>query len=320
MGEDAVSGMFWDGGLGTDGFGMLAGDSQEMAPRHLTRGNRSTAETYRLVQTCLHEFVLPTLEDLARHHERLLVITWRDFKEEIKTIIDTDEQPRVVARSDALAPEKDLVDFLEAKLDERGIRNIALTYYQSGKTRATSDFSDCDAVFFIGAFYIPNSAISEYNHVNKTTITVHTYSMAEIIQGIYRTGVRHNKPVAVYFTGDWEPDFVEDCLRYMHATTDSETELTIFDDVEWLGRVLTPAPRSQRIFDLLATKATDLRHRGKAEYTLEATGSGDQRYRDTRRSACRLCKGHFEVSGEGNRLYVERVKLDKNDGAPKTAL
>ncbi len=71
-------------------------------------------------------------------------------------------------------------------------------------------------------------------------------------------------------------------------------------------------------FDLLATKATDLRHVGKAEYTSEAMGSGDQRYRDTRRSARRLCRGHFEVSGKRNQMYVERVNIAKDDGAPNS--
>ena len=103
---------------------------------------------------------------------------------------------------------KYLPDYIRSLLSDEENSRLEITYYGSGKERVTSEFSDCDSIIIAGKFFIPNSAISNYNEVNSTEITSLDYTKSLIIQAIYRTSSRHGEPISIYFTDDYDYNLI----------------------------------------------------------------------------------------------------------------
>jgi hypothetical protein len=167
--------------------------------------------------------------ELVTQHRKLLIVTWKDLKGEISLLAHGDVVPVDHAQQIVPTELSTFPAFLRSKLEAViDLAQVEITHYQSGKTRATSDFIDCDAVLFLGSFWIPPSAIDEYNRVNRSAVTQDTYLMAEVVQAIYRSRIRVGRPVSVYFSSDYPPDLVEDILQYMDARDSQGQPLSVY--------------------------------------------------------------------------------------------
>jgi hypothetical protein len=174
-----------------------------------------------------------TIQELCAQHTKLLVVTWKRLQgtidllppsqdiplEETRTVQTVSSLPGYILRQC-----RDLVEN----------EQLEVTYYQSGETRATSRFADCDAVLFLGMFYIPAYAIEEYNRVNKSTVTHEDYVQAEIVQALYRSQIRRGKPVSLYFSSDFKGKFIHKVLRYINAVDGDGQPLEVLSFQETL--------------------------------------------------------------------------------------
>jgi hypothetical protein len=166
---------------------------------------------------------------LVTQHRKLLIVTWKDLKGEISLLAHGDVVPIDHAQQIVPTELSTFPAFLQSQLATViDLAQVEIIHYQSGKTRATSDFIDCDAVLFVGYFQIPPSAIEEYNRVNRSAITQETYLMAEVVQAIYRSRIRARHPVSVYFSSDHPAAFVENVLAYMDAHNPQGQPLSLY--------------------------------------------------------------------------------------------
>jgi hypothetical protein len=140
---------------------------------------------------------------LTQQHTKLLLVTWKDLKGEISLLAQGDVVPLDHAEQILPTTKATFPDFLWEKLAPViDTQRLVITHYQSGQTRATSAFADCDAVLFVGYFAIPSSVIEEYNKVNRSPVTQQTYLMAEVVQGILTFPMLHFSEPSCAFSAD----------------------------------------------------------------------------------------------------------------------
>lgn len=133
---------------------------------------------------------------LRTNRGKILLYTWKSIRLNYNYYDESDENDPKDMRY--------LPDYIRSLLTPEENDRLEITYYGSGKERVTSEFSDCDSIIIAGKFFIPNSAISNYNEVNSTEITSLDYTKSLIIQAIYRTSSRHGQPINIYFTNDYD--------------------------------------------------------------------------------------------------------------------
>lgn len=137
------------------------------------------------------------IKNLLRINQgKILLYTWKSIRLNYNYYDESDENDPKDMRY--------LPDYIRSLLTPEENDRLEITYYGSGKERVTSEFSDCDSIIIAGKFFIPNSAISNYNEVNSTEITSLDYTKSLIIQAIYRTSSRHGQPINIYFTNDYD--------------------------------------------------------------------------------------------------------------------
>lgn len=137
------------------------------------------------------------IKNLLRTNQgKILLYTWKSIRLNYNYYDESDENDPKDMRY--------LPDYIRSLLTPEENDRLEITYYGSGKERVTSEFSDCDSIIIAGKFFIPNSAISNYNEVNSTEITSLDYTKSLIIQAIYRTSSRHGQPINIYFTNDYD--------------------------------------------------------------------------------------------------------------------
>ena len=133
---------------------------------------------------------------LRTNSGKILLYTWKSIRLNYNYYDESDENDPKDMRY--------LPDYIRSLFTPEENDRLEITYYGSGKERVTSEFSDCDSIIIAGKFFIPNSAISNYNEVNSTEITSLDYTKSLIIQAIYRTSSRHGQPINIYFTNDYD--------------------------------------------------------------------------------------------------------------------
>lgn len=138
------------------------------------------------------------IERLCQSHNKLLIlcrknnnvtkeVTLQEVEFTHTVITESNEYPTIIMN----------------KLSEYAKSKVYITYYQSGETRATSKFSDADAILYLGKWSLPNSTVAEFNTITQSVgITTEDYTLAEMKQCLYRTAVRHSSPVTIYFSAD----------------------------------------------------------------------------------------------------------------------
>lgn len=153
---------------------------------------------------------------LSSSDSKLLVYTWKSIRLQYNVLED-----------EKIATLDNLPEYIRSLLTEEENARVEIMHYGSGKERVTSEFSDCDKILIAGKFMIPNSAISNYNEVNNTRISAIDYTKALIIQAIYRTAARHDLPIDIYFTEDYDPTLIDSIM--------GEFNQIILNDEDWTG-------------------------------------------------------------------------------------
>jgi hypothetical protein len=202
-----------------------------------------------------------------------------------------------------------LAERLGIVLQRQQITNVVATYYQSGKTRGTSEFSDCDAVLFLGAFFIPTQALAEYNRLTGAQATKYSWTVAELVQGAYRSQLRQDRPVDIYFSADWPAAVVQAFAQYLDLQTVYHSDMSLLPPADQLRLFLDPDPRAERVFNLLATQASELLRTKQALYTLAPAVRTAQRPDHLLRSVKRMLGKKGTAQWLSSHLGVLRVQL-----------
>jgi len=248
---------------------------------------------------------------LSRKHAKMLVITWKDFKGVVETLVDkVDVQsPYNTLHRETPKTRITLDQRLLISLQHHGMTNVVATYYQSGKTRGTSEFAECDAVLFLGTFFIPNYALTEYNQLTRAHATKYTWTVAELIQGAYRSCIRHERPVDIYFSWDWPTAVVQAFAQYLDLKTVYRSDFALRSPAEQLRLFLDPDPRAERVFAFLATQAQALLTSKVATYTITPSVLTNQRQDHLVRSVNRILGKRGVATWISSRLGVLLVQL-----------
>ena len=159
-----------------------------------------------------------TLESIEKG-ETPLVITWKNLHSEYRT---TDSQQLTATTNLQISDE------IVSRLTKEGKvlnKDYSVTYWQSGKTRATNEFIHCDTLLALEPLYLPDSVILDINSSLKSdSITAKDVFKAEFVQAIYRTQIRCDKPVKVYVS----EELLDDCIavqEYLGCSLGDSEEL-----------------------------------------------------------------------------------------------
>lgn len=162
--------------------------------------------------------IVNEIKVLLTFNKKLFIVIWKDLKGEVETHSiqnDDEEESHII---EVIKSKVNLPEIIGDKLLEFDINEnrFSITYWQSGKTRATNEFKDCDSVLLVGNFFLPINEINKYNKATSSKNTKITLFASEIIQAIYRTRIRDGYPVNVYYTKDmWETmGFVSNYLKF----------------------------------------------------------------------------------------------------------
>jgi hypothetical protein len=286
----------------------LAPSALRMLPRHPAADAPERSPTY--MQWLTTTFV-PYMTELSRKHTKILLISWRDFKGVVEALVEPVDvlNPYTTLTQETPKTRITLAERLGIALKRQQITNVVTTYYQSGKTRGTSEFSDCDAVLFLGAFFIPTQALAEYNRLTGAQATRYSWTVAELVQGAYRSQLRQDRPVDIYFSGDWPAAVVQAFAQYLDLQTVYHSDVSLLPPADQLRLFLDPDPRAERIFNLLATQASELLRTKQALYTLAPAVRTAQRPDHLLRSVKRMLGKKGTAQWLSRHLGILRVHL-----------
>src|SRR5262249_39634377 len=121
---------------------------------------------------------------------------------------------------------------------------VHVTHYQAGETRGTNHLKQCDAVIFLGRFYVHPVALHDLNRVEQSQVTQEDWLLAEVVQATYRSRIRTGKAVDVYFSSDFDAQFLNAFLTYTHARGVDGAPLTCRTPATQLREWLRPHQRS----------------------------------------------------------------------------
>lgn len=207
---------------------------------------------------------------LRTNSGKILLYTWKSIRLNYNYYDESDENDPKDMRY--------LPDYIRSLLTPEENDRLEITYYGSGKERVTSEFSDCDSIIIAGKFFIPNSAISNYNEVNSTEITSLDYTKSLIIQAIYRTSSRHGQPINIYFTNDYDWNLIGSIM--------SEFDEIVIDGENCTGQykfsqLISHTSRNKKHYEHISKYFNQIYNEGEAILTVPkgSTGSFTRDYK-----------------------------------------
>lgn len=254
------------------------------------------------------QYTMDKIENLLNHIRnilastdgKLLLYTWKSIKLQQDYYIGEDSRESYLG---------DLPDYIRRSLTSEENERLEIIYYGSGKERVTSEYSECDSIIIAGKFFIPNSAISSYNEVNSTNITSLDYTKALIIQAIYRTSARQNKPITVYFTDDYSNSLVDSIMEKFHQIIINDEDCTGY---YLLSSKMKITSRNYRYYSHIAPYLNQLYIDGLVELTVpEDNNRSASSTRDFKLSISRMIKDtpiKFENIRNTNRFILRIEK------------
>ena len=276
-----------------DGTGDIINKSSSMwkvlakTPRKLSLSNLkilpNTNLSRRPDSCCDYREFVDAITKVARTHDKVLVVTWKDLKDfctynqeyELdgsteETLVD-DSGVIVNAVKEVTNREliitSDFVEYLRSQLPYDVNQKVEIISYLSGKERVTSEYSDSDAIVFLGKFFLPNHEVSKLNTLKESSETTKDYTSSILVQSVYRTQARHCKPISIYFTSDWTQSYVTELLQYFELSEDSLEVASMFTK-KYLLTTLKRNKRTSRYVDMILSKSSELLMNGKAEYAV----------------------------------------------------
>lgn len=207
---------------------------------------------------------------LRTNSGKILLYTWKSIRLNYNYYDESDENDPKDMRY--------LPDYIRSLFTPEENDRLEITYYGSGKERVTSEFSDCDSIIIAGKFFIPNSAISNYNEVNSTEITSLDYTKSLIIQAIYRTSSRHGQPINIYFTNDYDWNLIGSIM--------SEFDEIVIDGENYTGQykfsqLISHTSRNKKHYEHISKYFNQIYNEGEAILTVPngSTGSFTRDYK-----------------------------------------
>lgn len=207
---------------------------------------------------------------LRTNSGKILLYTWKSIRLNYNYYDESDENDPKDMRY--------LPDYIRSLFTPEENDRLEITYYGSGKERVTSEFSDCDSIIIAGKFFIPNSAISNYNEVNSTEITSLDYTKSLIIQAIYRTLSRHGQPINIYFTNDYDWNLIGSIM--------SEFDEIVIDGENYTGQykfsqLISHTSRNKKHYEHISKYFNQIYNEGEAILTVPkgSTGSFTRDYK-----------------------------------------
>lgn len=207
---------------------------------------------------------------LRTNSGKILLYTWKSIRLNYNYYDESDENDPKDMRY--------LPDYIRSLFTPEENDRLEITYYGSGKERVTSEFSDCDSIIIAGKFFIPNSAISNYNEVNSTEITSLDYTKSLIIQAIYRTSSRHGQPINIYFTDDYDWNLIGSIM--------SEFDEIVIDGENCTGQykfsqLISHTSRNKKHYEHISKYFNQIYNEGEAILTVPkgSTGSFTRDYK-----------------------------------------
>jgi len=127
----------------------------------------------------IEEYILKSTSN--RH----LIITWKDT-EHIENL------PR----------------FIKENLDKSVSSKCEIIHYNSGKCRSTNEYIDYDSIIFFGEWFNNTSHAERLSEVLNVNITAKDLVKSEIIQAIFRTQARREKPISIAFFYNYKDELI----------------------------------------------------------------------------------------------------------------
>ena len=164
----------------------------------------------------------------SRPKNKHFIVTWRSFdlKERIalNSYLSNSSQTTVV----------DVPSLISKLLKDKNCNNYEITHYNSGKTRGTNEFQDCDTVVFVGDFRINTESLLQMSKITKCNLDQFDYFSSELVQSVFRTQARTGKPIdiAICMINDTNKGFPFK-QKTIQLLTSSELEISKASEVEY---------------------------------------------------------------------------------------
>jgi hypothetical protein len=118
-----------------------------------------------------------------------------------------------------------LINCIESNFSRNELSRLNFISYKSGKETTTSEYKSSSVAIILGKFNIPNSEIARLNQINQSELTSDNYTIAYMIQFLYRTCARDMSPsnkLKLYFdVGAYSKDTLDQLLNYLNIDTRS---------------------------------------------------------------------------------------------------
>lgn len=178
-----------------DGLGEFVGipDYETIKRNKTVRTGESTGLSRIVaIDEYLDKFVSIIVSSIKRG-EKPLAISWKTLNSQYSRLDSTEMQ----AEETIIVNEE-----IKERMLELGYeigKDYFLTFWQSGKTRATNEFIESDALIAVEPLLLPNNVISDINEsLGTSSISSDDVFLAEFVQSIYRTRIRRGEPVKIY--------------------------------------------------------------------------------------------------------------------------
>lgn len=247
----------------------------------------------------------------AKIHNKVLVVCWKDLKpdedsyykeyEYVSHDQDIEDSPVVEVRvHDKYLKLTDSFDeYLKSNLPKDLVDKVEFITYMSGQERVTSRYSDCDCIMFLGKFFLPNAEVNRLNSLKLANQTSRDYTSSLLVQSIYRTTARHNKPISIYFSSDWSKDYILEVMGKFDEVADNNKKLAHFYYKYLLDTKLANS-RTKKYYELIMKHFDELVFSG--EYIYEVPEEFNTK-------TCKRCISN--ICNKLNWLNYENIELTR---------
>lgn len=177
-------------------------------------------------QELIKSMVKAVIAILSSVKGKTLIACWNDFKGEDNGIT-SDAQSSKDSR---------LVASLSDELTKANISQdlCSIIYYGSAESKAVNDFKDYCNIILLGKWYLPVSTSSEkFNKAFQTNTTLTRYMLWEYVQLITRIAIRQDKDIKVFYTDDYNKDFILTLEKYFNQNILDIPE----EHIDWRDKV-----------------------------------------------------------------------------------
>ena len=182
-------------------------------------------------------------------------------------------------------------------------------------TGGTNQLKHCDAVLFLGRFYIHRRRSRTSITWNRPRSPRRTGSWPKSSRRPIGVGFGPGTPHDVYFLSDFEAGFLTAFLGYTNARGADGHPLTWLTPATQLHALLTPDARSQHAYEFIASKAAELLRGEVVEYGIpQRYLLASERLDNFKRALQRVVAGKALYVSLGARRFSVQLRPEGFDG------